>query len=210
MAMSIPPAQIERLRRQAKKLGRERSTTHSEALDRIAVQNGFANWSLLAKHNGAPPASTPPSRPAQSRPVGSVRQYLHGDVSEDDTSLCYCARCDDFFPHSHLLPNSHHKDGKDGDRFLSSLARWSALTREEQHPLFRPDQALNILEAPTLSAKAAHEAARSPFHRWLDDQRDRRDPVGDLSRDVLGDDEFPIAASTRGDVEAYLLNSTEY
>lgn len=49
----LSPVQLERLRREAKKLKRELGITHSEALDRIAARYGFANWSQLAKHINA-------------------------------------------------------------------------------------------------------------------------------------------------------------
>lgn len=38
------------LKRQATQLKRSSGITHSEALDQIAIQHGYANWSLLAKH----------------------------------------------------------------------------------------------------------------------------------------------------------------
>lgn len=204
MATSFSPAQFERFRREAKKLSRDLSISHSEALDRIAVQNGFTNWSLLSKHSSGPVAANAVVPPARPRPVGAYRYYLHGDVVEGDTSKCYCARCDAFWPLDHLVPTSYHTDGKDGERFLSSLARWNKLTSEERGRRFRPDGAPNILEAPARVALAAHEAARSPFHRWLEGQRDRNDPVGDLAGDILRDESFPISASTRGEVEEHL------
>lgn len=52
MATPFQPAQLDRFRREAKKLFRELSIAYSEALDRIAVTNGFPNWSLLAQHSG--------------------------------------------------------------------------------------------------------------------------------------------------------------
>lgn len=51
MATSFSFSQLERFRREAKKLKRELSITHSEALDRIAAQHGFKNWSLLVRHS---------------------------------------------------------------------------------------------------------------------------------------------------------------
>lgn len=203
MATSFSPAQLERFRREAKKLSRELSITHSEALDRVAVQNGFTNWSLLSKHSGglALAAATPP---VQVLPAGAYRYYLHGDVVEDDPTKCYCARCDVFWPLDHLVPTSHHTDGKDGERFLTSLERWNRLPANERGRRFRPDGAPNVLEALARAARVAHEAARSPFHRWLDGQRNRNDPVGDVAGDILRDEGFPIGAATKREVEGYL------
>lgn len=42
--------QVENLRRDAKKLGRAEGITHSQALDRLAQDHGFKNWSLLQKN----------------------------------------------------------------------------------------------------------------------------------------------------------------
>lgn len=38
---------VERLKREAKKISKESGVTHSEALDWIAQREGFKNWSLL-------------------------------------------------------------------------------------------------------------------------------------------------------------------
>lgn len=55
MKLSAP---IYRLKRQAKLLSREENIPLLAALDRIAGQEGFSSWSLLAaKHSDAPPAS---------------------------------------------------------------------------------------------------------------------------------------------------------
>lgn len=203
MATSFSSAQLERFRREAKKLSRELSITHSEALDRIAGQNGFTNWSLLAKHSGAQTAATASAPVARSLPMRGDRYYLHGDVSEGDPSKCFCARCDVFWPLDHLVPVSHHTDGKDGEKFLSNLASWNKLPLDERGRRFRPDGVPNVLEASARAARAARDAARSRFHRWLETQRDRNDPVGDLAEDILRDKSFPLSASTKREVEDY-------
>jgi Glyoxalase superfamily protein len=41
--------EIERLKREAKKLRKQEGTTHSQALDKLAQQKGYKNWSLLMK-----------------------------------------------------------------------------------------------------------------------------------------------------------------
>ena len=204
MTMSFPPAQLVRFRQEAKKLGREASIPHSEALDRVAVKNGFANWSLLAKHSNSAEVLASRARTPQPESPRSIRYYLHGDIRETDPSQCYCARCDVFWPHDHLLPVSHHADGKDGERFLRDLASWNALTRDERGLNFRPQAAPNILSALATAARDAREAARSPFHRWLDHQRRRNDPVGDLASDILRDAAFPIGLATRRELEEHL------
>lgn len=210
MATSFPPAQLDRFRREAKKLGRDLSISHSEALDRIAVKNGFPNWSLLAKRSsgaGSPPVGLQVTLPQLSN---RVRYYLHGDIRETDPTKCFCARCDTFEPFAHLLPVSYHTDGKDGERFLRDLASWDGLSTEQKEHEFRPANAPNILAASALAARAAREAARSPFHRWLDSQRNRDDPVGDLAADILRDASFPIALATRRELQERLKGRGSY
>lgn len=204
MAISFTLAQLERFRREAKNLGRELSITHSEALDRIATRHGFTNWSLLAKHNNT--GSVPVTVVEPLVASGSVRHryYLHGDMQEGELGKCYCVRCDLFEDLSHFQPTSWHKDGDDGERFLSSLARWNKLTLSEKGNRYRPANALNVLQQAAEAARVAREQARSPFHLWLEGQRGRNDPVGDLAQDVLGDKGFPLGASTRREIESYL------
>lgn len=50
MSVTFTPAQIEQFKRLAKHISRETNTFHCEALDQIARENGFNNWSLLIKH----------------------------------------------------------------------------------------------------------------------------------------------------------------
>lgn len=53
MTASFTHSQIERFKREAKKLHRAIPVSHSQALDQIANANGYSNWSLLAKHSDA-------------------------------------------------------------------------------------------------------------------------------------------------------------
>lgn len=53
---------IDTLKRAAKSLAKSSGITHSAALDQIAVQNGYQNWSVLMKNvAGSKPASPPPT-----------------------------------------------------------------------------------------------------------------------------------------------------
>lgn len=162
MATSFSHAQLNRFRREAKKLSREICITHSDALDRIAIQNGFTNWSLLSKHSGGGATVAVAEPPSPLHPAGAYRYYLHGDVVEDDRTMCYCARCDLFAPLDHLVPSSNHTDGKDGERFLSSLKRWSRLPENERGRKYRPNGAPNVLEVLARAERAARVASRSP------------------------------------------------
>lgn len=62
MATSFSSAQLKRFKREAKQLCRTSpDLSHSAALDQIAVQHGYSNWSLLHKHSqGDSPIVTPP------------------------------------------------------------------------------------------------------------------------------------------------------
>jgi uncharacterized protein YozE (UPF0346 family) len=203
MALSFSLTQVERFRREAKKLKRERSITHNEALDRIAQHNGFSNWSLLAKHSDTAIASTTAESLSESRD-SRKRYYLHGDVVEGEPNKCYCARCDDFWNLDHFQPTSWHKDGNDVERFLYSLANWNKLTPSRKGNLYRPTKVPNVLQQAIEITRTLHEAARSPFHKWLESQINRNDQIGDLAKDVLRDKGFPLNASTRNEVENYL------
>jgi len=44
------PQEIERFKRDAKRCERDSGSLHSQALDRIAADHGYANWSMLMKH----------------------------------------------------------------------------------------------------------------------------------------------------------------
>jgi hypothetical protein len=51
MPSTYYPAQIEQLKRKAKLSARSLHVPHSTALDQVAREEGFANWSLLMRHN---------------------------------------------------------------------------------------------------------------------------------------------------------------
>ncbi len=210
MATSFSPAQIEYIRREAKKVSRELSVTHSEALDRIAARHGFKNWSLLAKHSDGGASQRPPQKGSATASEGRRRYYLHGDLVEDDPSHCYCARCDMFVDLTHFDQSNWHSDSTDSERYLASLARWQRLPEAQRHNRRRSDDSPNILAERAHAEKSAFEASRSPFHRWLQEQRDRNDPVGDLATDVLRDKSFPVGAATRREARAYLSRYGEH
>lgn len=50
MPLQFTPAQIEQLKLRAKFTSRSSNVSHSVALDQLAHENGFSNWSLLIKH----------------------------------------------------------------------------------------------------------------------------------------------------------------
>jgi hypothetical protein len=60
MPTSYSPAQIEHFKREAKSLGHANSLIHSQALDQIAADHGWRNWSLLMKHGQSLKEGTQP------------------------------------------------------------------------------------------------------------------------------------------------------
>ena len=52
-----------------------------------------------------------------------------------------------------------------------------------------------------VAEQKARAASRSRFYRWLESQRDRDNPVGDLAYDITKDKKFPVDASLRKTLE---------
>jgi hypothetical protein len=71
MLTKITIAQIEQFKRDATRLARNQSLTRAEALDQVAVANGYPNWSVLMKnaaiHQKDAAASQPTRPPYQFR-----------------------------------------------------------------------------------------------------------------------------------------------
>lgn len=206
---TLTATQIEKLKRAAKELVRTSAITHSEALDRLAIENGFKNWSLLAKHGNrstavpagprVPPASTPPT--AAAKPSRSQRYYLHGDQVEGDPTRFYCVQCDYFVDADHFL--SSHPPAETLERCLNSVTRWERRPRSET-AIERPIDAPNMLIQQARAVVVAREAARSPFHRWLEQHKGKKTILGDIARDVLSDKKFPVGATTYAEMQDYL------
>ncbi|UCV22509.1 glyoxalase superfamily protein [Ferribacterium limneticum] len=79
MPNSFSPSRIERLKREAKQLRQNSPITHSEALDSIAKDNGYGNWSLLMRHVEAP--STTPAMREQETPIPS--EFIFSRTSDE-------------------------------------------------------------------------------------------------------------------------------
>lgn len=62
MPVQLTPAQIEQLKLRAKFVSRFNSVSHNVALDQLAHENGFSNWSLLMKHAVVEPYLKLPSK----------------------------------------------------------------------------------------------------------------------------------------------------
>lgn len=203
MATSLTPARIEQLKRAAKRMVREQSIPLHEAQQQLAETNGYKNWSLLQKHalpeTSAKPPVTPPAPPASV--FGSKdRYYLHGDQHADHPTQFFCRSCDEFVGAEHFFEK--HDRHETLQRAHDAIARWAILDPEQLAR--RPLGAANMLEAPARAQVETHEASRSPFYRWLERQKTKDTPTGDIARDILSDKKFPVTAATYTAAEAYL------
>ncbi|MDE2094271.1 MAG: hypothetical protein KGL99_05730 [Burkholderiales bacterium] len=200
---SLTPARIEQLKRAAKRLAREQSIPLYEAQQQLAEANGYKNWSLLQKHARhdvvAEPTLAGPAAPL--RAVGSPdRYYLHGDQHVDHPTQFYCRSCDEFVGAEHFFEK--HDRHETLQRAHDATNRWA--TRDPEQLARRPLGAANMLEAPARAQADAHEASRSPFYRWLERQKAKDTPTGDIARDILSDKKFPVTVDTYKAAEAYL------
>lgn len=76
---SFTSDQIERFKRVAKQLRRTTALSHSQALDQIAAENGYSNWSLLMKHSDTQGATELKNAPPFyfTRTPEQMRMALH-------------------------------------------------------------------------------------------------------------------------------------
>lgn len=194
MLSSFTPAQVDQLRRDAQRLRKQQSLTHYEALNRVAVEHGYRNWSLLARNSASPqaenlhasvPLSLPSARPAAALSQASrdsrQRYYLHGDQYEEDATRYYCAQCDVFFDGPHFSTHGPHT----GERFLERFERWAKRDAHSQQTWRRPDDAPNLLEADALAARAEYQVNRAAFSDWLWAQRDQKNRIGLTARGLM-------------------------
>ncbi|WP_052224104.1 YozE family protein [Comamonas testosteroni] len=211
MTTPLTPAQVEQLKRRAKKLAREESIPLHEAQRRLAVENGYENWSLLHKHRASTDKVAPSVRaipvvesmtPQLTAIVsgGLNRQYLHGDQHEVHLSRFYCRSCDEFVAPEHFF-EKHDRQETLG-RALDALTRWNLPSSENAE--MRPDDAHNMLEDEARLEAIAFQQSRGTFHRWLERHKGKNSPVGDLAVDVFGDKKFPVAVKSVEEAVSYL------
>ncbi|MDO3510588.1 YozE family protein [Ralstonia pseudosolanacearum] len=196
MNHAISTAQLEQLRRDAKRLARQKSIPLHQAQDSIAAERGFKNWSLLAKDVAAPVRGSQPVL-ASSFVDPRRRYHLHGDQEEGDSSRYYCAMCDVFFSAEHF--EREHDKTKSVERYLQGVRTWASRSAADPHKWHRPKDAFNLFSAALKdynAAQAAREASRSAFHRWIVMQTGRNDWMGDLAQDIKFDKDFPVAETS--------------
>ncbi len=200
MQASPSPALIAQVRRNAKRLAKQAAIPLHQAQDQIACTYGFANWSQFAKGSGVRALPAKPLAPT------TRRHYLHGDQQESEPHLYYCAECD-FFGDAEHFAGRHRVDH--GERALKAMERFQRAPEDFASGVHRPANGPSILTdaiALALAAQHAKEAARSPFHRWMEQQRDREDPIGDLACDVMRDKYFPTGVQSLKEARQHLTN----
>jgi three-Cys-motif partner protein len=130
-----------------------------------------------------------------------TRFYVHGDQHEREPLKYYCQACDYFEPADHFSSAGHEDNCH---RYFSHLGVWDRAVARWKLPKRRPRSAVNLLAAQAIEERRAAEAARSGFHRWIEQQVGRDDAVGSIAKDILRDDTFPKTAQTRDAVVGYV------
>lgn len=130
-----------------------------------------------------------------------TRFYIHGDQHEQEPLKYYCRACDHFELADHFS-SAGHKDN--GQRYFGHLRLWDRAIARWKLPQRRPRSAINLLAAQATEERRASEAARSDFHRWIEQQVGRDDAVGFIAKDILRDEAFPTTAQTRDAVVSYV------
>jgi YozE SAM-like fold len=127
------------------------------------------------------------------------RYYVHGDQIESKEHF-WCLHCDSFEEASHF---EKKHPGMAEEQYFASLRRWQKLPAIKKINRPRPSDAVNALAALAETQNRDREASRSGFHRWIETQLNRDDPVGDLARDIKRDHDFPIKESSREVLQLY-------
>lgn len=121
------------------------------------------------------------------------RYYLHGDQSEDDPRLYFCALCDVFAQEGHFKQH--------GEKNRARYERARARLKNINSRFTRPKNPLSLAESWPKPASPT----KSSFYRWLSKQTGRDDPIGDIASDVLRDKSFPINSQAPLRLERHIL-----
>jgi serine/threonine-protein kinase len=127
MPFSNPPRSLESLRRRAKALGRQQNIAHGDALDLVAQQYGYANWTHarheLASGSGATPVQPNVDYPERPRGMAQLGRET------------YLARCREVFGQTTALltGGASQRVWTDRSEILDVLNRLLAHTRSHTH-----------------------------------------------------------------------------
>lgn len=130
---------------------------------------------------------------------GRQRYYVYGDQIENQAGKYCCKICGLYADTDHFKA---HSDANQR-RYSEDLEWWDSRPARWKIGQYRPHEPVNLFAEAVTEAKAAHEASRSGFHRWLEGQTDRDDPVGDFARDAMGDGKFPSSEAKRSELLRY-------
>jgi len=126
------------------------------------------------------------------------RYYIHGDLVDNMYNHFYCQLCDTFELKEHFnLPDHVNRNE---DKFIMSFEGLKKANPKFLKAHKRPNEAVNLF---SYVLKIKPKISR--FYRWLVKQKDRDDPIGDLSNDVIGDSKFPKERETLHSIKNYLI-----
>lgn len=127
------------------------------------------------------------------------RYYFHGDEVEEKSGQYYCAYCDLFVSEEHFSEAMH--SGNNKERYDRSVKSWEVLKENLGGQLQRPSSTSNLFSGLLSSNKQK----TGGFYRWLVKQKDRDDPIGDLSKDVQRDKKISIENGSIEELRSYLI-----
>jgi len=125
----------------------------------------------------------------------ATRNSFHGDEVEGELGQYYCAFCDFFVEEKHFFEVSHSSRFTDKERYEQSV-------KNVPGDIHRPCNASNLFS----SIPKTKKTRTSPFYRWLLKQKDRDDPIGDVSRDAQRDKYFPLETTSLKKIRSHLIN----
>lgn len=135
--------------------------------------------------------------------AGSKRHYVHGDAHESRAQTYYCALCDTFSPAEHFDEPGNVADRARKHKF--SLEAWKHASKKRNSRFYRPVDAENIIADLAAADEKREKLSRSSFFRWLMRQLKRKDPIGDLARDVESDSRFPRTSDSLEALHSHLM-----
>ena len=157
------PREVQALKKQAKRLKQLLDCSHSHALDKVAQQNGYTNWSLLQKHAAEKDSRKDPARvlgvsttPGGMRVirVAAIRYApdLYMDRHDPGQLIFRCPECGDVHYHGAV---DWYLGAGDGDRIphcLNQDAKYHFDLVEVLEPAFAgflPQRILKHFAPPT-------------------------------------------------------------
>ena len=124
------------------------------------------------------------------------RYYLHGDLVT--LSKYYCAICDAFEEEQHFYSNKFHWMNN-RQKYIDSIERRKKANKTFLKNNVRPANSINLFSD-------IQKKKNGKFYIWLKKQKERDDPIGDLAKDALEDESFPIETDSLKRIRTHLFN----